>query len=146
MSRLKQLIQEIHRRSLWQVLGIYLLASWVVFQVIQTLAEGLGLPEWFPALAVVLLLNGLPIVLATAFVREGLGRSEAQRERSADAEDAEWPGARVSSWGSRTSLTLFRFRRATRPPRSYMRRPTTVPTVLGGGAITWGFEFTVPSQ
>ena len=26
MAGLKQLIQEIHRRSLWQVLGIYLLA------------------------------------------------------------------------------------------------------------------------
>ncbi len=72
MSGLKRLIHEIHRRSLWQVLGIYLLASWIVFQVIQTLTEGLGLPEWFPALAVVLLLIGLPIVLATAFVQEGL--------------------------------------------------------------------------
>ena len=45
MSGLKRLIREIHRRSLWQVLGIYLVASWVVFQVIQTLTEGLGLPE-----------------------------------------------------------------------------------------------------
>ncbi len=71
MSGLKRLIQEIHRRSLWQVLGIYLLASWVVFQVIQTLTEGLGLPEWFPPLAALLLLIGLPIVLATAFVQEG---------------------------------------------------------------------------
>ncbi len=45
MSGLKQLIHEIHRRSLWQVVGIYLLASWIVFQVIPTLTEGLGLPE-----------------------------------------------------------------------------------------------------
>ncbi len=45
MSGLKRLIQEIHRRSLWQVVGIYLVASWIVFQVIQTLTEGLGLPE-----------------------------------------------------------------------------------------------------
>ncbi len=45
MSGLKQLIQEIHRRSLWQVLAIYVAASWVVFEVVQTLTEGLGLPE-----------------------------------------------------------------------------------------------------
>ncbi len=45
MSGLKRLIHEIHRRSLWQVVGIYLVASWIVFQVIQTLTEGLGLPE-----------------------------------------------------------------------------------------------------
>ena len=71
MSRLKQLIREIHRRSLWQVLGIYAAASWVIYQIVQSLTEGLGLPDWFPALAVVLLLVGLPIVLATAFVQEG---------------------------------------------------------------------------
>ena len=63
MSRLKQLIQEVHRRSLWQVLGIYLLASWIVFEIVQTVTEGLGLPQWFPAFAALLLLIGLPIVL-----------------------------------------------------------------------------------
>ena len=30
MSRLKQLIQEVHRRSLWQVLAIYVVVSWVI--------------------------------------------------------------------------------------------------------------------
>ncbi len=80
MSRFKELIRQIHRRSLWQVLGIYLVASWVVFQVIQTLTEGLGLPDWFPAFALVLMLIWLPIVLATAFVQENFGRVDAQRE------------------------------------------------------------------
>ncbi len=42
---LKRLIREIHRRSLWQVLGIYLLGSWFVYEVVQGLTEGLGLPE-----------------------------------------------------------------------------------------------------
>ncbi len=68
---LKRLIREIHRRSLWQVLGIFLLGGWVAFEVVQTLTEGLGLPEWFPAFAIVLLIIGLPVVLATAFVQEG---------------------------------------------------------------------------
>ena len=65
----KRLIGEIHRRSLWQVLGIYLLGSWFVYEVVQSLTEGLGLPEWFPAFAVVLLLIGLPVVVATAFIQ-----------------------------------------------------------------------------
>ncbi len=72
MAGLKELIREVHRRSLWQVLGIYLVASWVVFEVVQTLTEGLELPAWLPAFALVLLLVGLPIVLATAFVQEGM--------------------------------------------------------------------------
>ena len=71
MKSLRRLISEIHRRSLWQVLGIYLVGGWVAFEVVQTLTEGLNLPEWFPALAVVLLIIGLPLVMATAFVQEG---------------------------------------------------------------------------
>ena len=35
----KRLIGEIHRRSLWQVLGIYVVASWIAFEVVQTLTE-----------------------------------------------------------------------------------------------------------
>lgn len=70
MPRLKELIREVHRRSLWQVLALYGGASWIVFEIVQTLTEGLALPGWFPAFAFVLLLLGLPIVLATAFVQE----------------------------------------------------------------------------
>jgi serine/threonine-protein kinase len=75
MLRLKRLIHEIHSRSLWQVLGIYAVASWLVFEVVQTVTEGLGLPHWLPAFAALLLLVGLPIVIATAFVQEGFSPS-----------------------------------------------------------------------
>ena len=68
---LKRLIHEIHRRSLWQVLGIYLVASWAVLSVVDTLGGALRLPEWLEPMALVLLIIGLPIVLATAFVQEG---------------------------------------------------------------------------
>ena len=68
---LKRLIGEIYRRSLWQVLGIYLGAGLACYYAVQAFTEGLGLPEWFPALAIVLLISGLPVVLATAFVQQG---------------------------------------------------------------------------
>ena len=48
MERLRQLIHEVHRRSLWQVLGILLLGGWLALEAVQTLTEGLGLPEWSP--------------------------------------------------------------------------------------------------
>jgi hypothetical protein len=70
MTRLKRLIVEIHRRSLWQVLGIYVVGGWIAFQVAQTLTEGLGLPNWFLALGLLIVL--LPVVVATAFVQEGV--------------------------------------------------------------------------
>jgi hypothetical protein len=51
MSRLKRLIHEIHRRSLWQVLGIYLGGAWVAFQDIESTTCGSGMnggpqPHW----------------------------------------------------------------------------------------------------
>ncbi len=74
MSRMKQLVREIHRRSLWQVLGIYVVASWLVLQAVDTLAGALNLPDWAPPFALFLLIIGLPIVLATAFIQEGVSR------------------------------------------------------------------------
>ncbi len=71
MNRLKQLITEIHRRSLWQVLAIYVVASWAVLEAADVLVDRLSLPEWIYGAAIVLLLVGLPIVLGTAFVQEG---------------------------------------------------------------------------
>ena len=53
VAGLKQLIHEIHRRSLWQVLAIYGVASWVIYEVVEALTSGLGLPQWFPAFAIV---------------------------------------------------------------------------------------------
>jgi tetratricopeptide (TPR) repeat protein len=66
---MKKLFQEMHARSLWQVVGIYLAGSWLVLQVVDQLTESAGLPAWVPSFALVLLLIGLPIVVATAFLQ-----------------------------------------------------------------------------
>ena len=71
MKSVRDIITEAHRRSLWQVFGVYVALAWGVYQVIKELTELFGLPDWVPGLAIVLLLIGLPIVLATAFVQEG---------------------------------------------------------------------------
>ncbi|MGW8281912.1 MAG: hypothetical protein ACWGON_01320, partial [Gemmatimonadota bacterium] len=66
---MRKLFEELHERSLWQVLGIYLAGSWLVLQVVDQLTESAGLPEWVPSFALVLLLIGLPIVVATAVLQ-----------------------------------------------------------------------------
>lgn len=71
MTPIRQLIAEIHRRSLWQVLAVYLVGAWVAYEVILALTDGIGLPAWVPGFAIVLFLIGLPVVLATAIVQEG---------------------------------------------------------------------------
>lgn len=78
MTRFRRLISEVHRRSLWQVLSIYLVSAWIGYQVVLSLTDGIGLPDWVPGFAIVLFVIGLPIVMATAFVQEG---PPARRER-----------------------------------------------------------------
>jgi tetratricopeptide (TPR) repeat protein len=70
-SRLGRLGHAIQRRSFWQVLGTYLVASWIVLMLTRGAFDVLGLPNWFPELVLILLLVGLPVVLATALLQEG---------------------------------------------------------------------------
>ncbi len=100
MDQLKQIILEIHRRSLWQVLGIYIVSAWVIWQVIGSMYEWMGLPDWVPPTALIMLLVGLPVVLATAFVQEGLPGLAPGSEREAgvgESEPAETSGAEAAS-------------------------------------------------
>lgn len=85
---MKNLVHEIHRRSLWQVLGIYLGASWLILQFVDTLAGALSLPDWSASLALFLLIIGLPIVLATAFI-QGRGSGESPAPDATPTPDAE---------------------------------------------------------
>jgi TolB-like protein len=88
VSGFKRLVGEIHRRSIWQVLGIYLAGSWIALQVVEQLAEAAGMPAWIRPLALMLLIVGLPIVLATAFVQEGVGSAESPRAAAPASSDA----------------------------------------------------------
>jgi tetratricopeptide (TPR) repeat protein len=116
LAHLKRLIVEVHRRSLWQVLAVYLGAAWVVMEVVDHVIEQYLLPEWVYGAAIVLLAIGLPIVLATAFVREEpvapspvepglrdptlLGDAPAEETRPGDGDGSGGPPAlqRILTW------------------------------------------------
>jgi TolB-like protein/Tfp pilus assembly protein PilF len=68
-----------HGNSLWKVIGLYGAGSWVVLQVIDVLAQNAGLPAWIFTLALILLIIGLPIVGATAYLN-GIGRKSTDGE------------------------------------------------------------------
>jgi TolB-like protein/Tfp pilus assembly protein PilF len=98
MSPLKQLIVEIHRRSIWQVLVIYVAGAWFSYEIIDAITDRLALPAWLPVLAIILFLFGLPFVVATAFVREDAAPALSPGESTlpeADAEKAEIETATV---------------------------------------------------
>ncbi len=131
MSYLKKLIHEIHRRSLWQVIVIYLGASWLVLQAVDTLAGALSLPDWAPPMALFALIVGFPIVLATAFVQEGKGES-ARREPAAPAPDQDQGGTALIE--SPLEIDVAPARKETRPHHKIF---TWRNALLGGaGAFT----------
>jgi tetratricopeptide (TPR) repeat protein len=66
---LGQLIGQAGGRSVWQVLVLYMGASWGVLEVVDVLKDNMGLPDWVFPFAVVLLLIGLPIMLGTAVIQ-----------------------------------------------------------------------------
>ena len=46
------------------------MTAWLIWQVVGSLYEWIGLPDWVPPTALVILLLGLPVVLTTAFVQQ----------------------------------------------------------------------------
>jgi TolB-like protein len=68
MSR-PSLFERVKKSRLAQVLILYLGASWVVLEVTGELQDALSLPEWLSPVAIILLVIGLVVVLATAWVQ-----------------------------------------------------------------------------
>ncbi|MGD2218184.1 MAG: hypothetical protein PVJ64_15610 [Gemmatimonadales bacterium] len=105
MSRLQRLILEIHQRSLWQAVLVYLGASFAVLEAVDLFIDYLGLPRWlFPA-ALTLLLVGLPVVVVTSLAKEEKYGDEVPAEAAAAAA-AEDQRLRLLTWRT-TGLALL---------------------------------------
>ena len=80
---LGRLFAELRRRRVVRVLVVYAVAGWLVIQVAATVMPGLHLPEWSVTLVIALVVLGLPIALAMAWMipagPKGYGRTPAMR-------------------------------------------------------------------
>ncbi|MCL7976577.1 MAG: hypothetical protein M8863_04635, partial [marine benthic group bacterium] len=114
-------------RNLWQILALYAGASWVVLQVVDVVKQNLGLPDWVFPFALLLLLIGMPIIVATALVQGRQVPAAASNEFAGDE-----PATSVSPRSDDATRRLFTWRNA----------------LLGGGLafvllaiVTGGFMF-----
>lgn len=105
MSRLRKLLHEIHRRSIWQVLSVYLVGGWVVLGAADTVANLLGLPDWSSRFALYLLIIGLPIVLATAIVQSSPSSGSDDSGSTPGPTPGRLPSRRVALLTWRNALT-----------------------------------------
>jgi TolB-like protein len=85
------LLQELKRRNVFRVGAAYVVVAWLILQVIETVSEPLGLPDWTEAFFIVLLAAGFPLVLIFAWAfeltPEGLKKTkEVDRDESVTAD------------------------------------------------------------
>ncbi len=65
-----KLLQELKRRNVFRVGVAYVVVAWLIIQVVETVSEPLGLPEWTVAFFIVLLLAGFPVILLFSWAFE----------------------------------------------------------------------------
>lgn len=67
---MNRLLSELRRRNVFRVAAAYLVAAWLVMQVIAVISDAAGMPDWADSLALILLIAGLPVVLFVAWAFE----------------------------------------------------------------------------
>lgn len=77
---MQKLIQQLQRRNVFRIAGIYAVVGWLLVQMSAALENAVGLPEWFDGLVVSLLLIGFPVAMIFAWAfemtPEGVKRTE----------------------------------------------------------------------
>ena len=121
--RFGRLIGELHRRSVWQVLGSYAVVAWLVLQFAETLEGLIGLPLWFGPTVVIVVLLGFPVLLVTALTQGGWKKRDASESWFHDS--AEGGDEGLSSWRSLEG----------HPLKDALRRVFTWRNAVAGGAI-----------
>ncbi len=65
-----KLVSELKRRNVFRVGAAYLVASWLIVQIVSAIREPLGLPVWFETMVLVLLGIAFPFALILAWAYE----------------------------------------------------------------------------
>ena len=75
-------IEELKRRNVFRVAAAYIVSSWLIIQVVTTIAPVMGIPDSVQRLVLGALLIGFPVSLILAWVYE-LGPGGLQKDRGA---------------------------------------------------------------
>lgn len=65
---MSSLFTELKRRKVFRVAVVYAATTFVLLQVAELLASGLGLPDWFFPVATVLMIMGFPVGLIHGYL------------------------------------------------------------------------------
>ena len=68
--RMRGFIEELRYRNVFRVAAAYVIAGWLVAQVVDLAADAFNAPDWVMQMLIVGLLLGLPITLFLAWAYE----------------------------------------------------------------------------
>lgn len=63
-------LTELRRRNVFRIAATYVVASWIIIQVVTSISAPLNFPDWFEAAVIVLLIIGFPIAILLAWAFE----------------------------------------------------------------------------
>ncbi len=63
-------LAELRRRNVFRVAATYVVASWVIIQVVTSVSAPLNFPDWFDAAVIVFLVIGFPVAILLAWAFE----------------------------------------------------------------------------
>ncbi|MDT9599611.1 tetratricopeptide repeat protein [Sphingosinicella rhizophila] len=67
---IRGVLDELKQRSVVRVAGLYAVAGWAVFQVVNTLFPAINMPKWTVSAAALLFLAGFPVAVTLAWMFE----------------------------------------------------------------------------
>jgi len=95
MDRLIRFFSELRRRNVLRAGGAYVVAGWVLMQVVSVMTPALNLPGWLDSVVAVLLIFSFPLLLAAAWIFEitpgGLKRTSTDTLSPVAIRSLGWP-------------------------------------------------------
>ena len=104
---------ELKRRHMYRVAAAYAVVAWVLLQLVNNLAQALKLPDWVPAMVVVVLALGFPVALLFAWIQHMVLANATAHETKANRLDF------IVVGGIATVIAIFLF-------QQFASGPTTV--------------------
>lgn len=93
---MRKLLGELKQRHVFRVAAVYIIAAWIIMQVVDVMFPALGLQSWTMTLVAALLIVGFPIALLMAWALE-LTPQGLRRTSSVVAEETTTPGAHAGA-------------------------------------------------
>ena len=102
-NRLSQFWQELKRRNVVRVITVYAGAAFVIIELINNITEPLQLPDWTPALVIVLLAIGFPVIIIFSWIYDvhpegGIIKTEPVDKSKAEELPGSSNGWRIASY------------------------------------------------